>query len=123
MDMTVTLGKDGRFTTKIYAKPLALYLYLPPNSAHPPGVLTGLVFGEVLRIMRLCSSQHDAAEEVGKFYRRVLDRGHRISTITPLFEKAVENATKHMGQGEECQAYLRRRKEGKAKRQVYLHLP
>ena len=43
----------------MYSKPLALYLYLPPHSCHAPGVLTGLVFGMILRIHRLCSKEED----------------------------------------------------------------
>ncbi len=36
---------DRHFVCSLYAKPMALYLYLPPNSSHAPGVLTGLVYG------------------------------------------------------------------------------
>jgi hypothetical protein len=49
MDMTIQVEGD-KLTTMIYAKPLALYQYIPPNSYHPPQVLTGLIFGQILQI-------------------------------------------------------------------------
>ena len=54
MDMTIEIG-DGKIMTKLYAKPLALYLYIPPHSCHAPGVHIGLIFGNVLRIFQLNS--------------------------------------------------------------------
>jgi hypothetical protein len=44
MDMTIRIEGEQLVTT-IYAKPMALYQYIPPNSCHPPGILTGFVFG------------------------------------------------------------------------------
>ena len=40
MDLTITL-KNGRFLTNLYEKPLALHLYIPPHSRHPPGCFSG----------------------------------------------------------------------------------
>jgi hypothetical protein len=49
MDMTIQVEGE-KIVTTIYAEPLALYQYIPPNSCHPPGVLTGLIFGQILWI-------------------------------------------------------------------------
>jgi hypothetical protein len=49
MDMTIQVEGE-KIVTTIYAKPLALYQYIPPNSCHPHGVLTGLIFGQILWI-------------------------------------------------------------------------
>ena len=58
MDMTISIRKD-RIVTSLYEKLMNLYLYIPPHSAHPPGVLTGLVSGNILRIHLLCSDEDD----------------------------------------------------------------
>ena len=56
MDMTILIHKD-RIITSLYEKSMNLYLYTPPppNSAHPPGMLTGLVSGNILQMHSLCS--------------------------------------------------------------------
>ena len=41
--------------TQLYEKILNLYLYINPFSAHSPGVLSGLIIGNILRIHHLCS--------------------------------------------------------------------
>ena len=46
---------EGKIQTSLYTIPLVLHLYIPPHSCHPPGVLTGTVFGNILRIYQLCS--------------------------------------------------------------------
>ena len=58
MDLTISI-KQKSFSTNLYEKPLALHLYIPPHSCHPPGCFSGLIRGMILRIYRLCSKQTD----------------------------------------------------------------
>jgi len=48
LDLTIIL-KNGRITTKTYQKAMNLYLYIPPHSAHPPGMIKGMVYGLLRR--------------------------------------------------------------------------
>ena len=56
--MTITICKD-RIITSLYEKAMNLYLYIPPHSANPPGVSTGLVSANILWIHSLCSEHDD----------------------------------------------------------------
>jgi hypothetical protein len=78
---------NRRFVTSLYAKPMALYLYIPPNSSHAPGILAGLVYGQVLRIYQLCSLSTDIDKELAAFYRRLLARGYHARQILPLLKR------------------------------------
>ena len=91
MDMTIQI-EGGKIITTIYAKPLALYQYIPPNSCHPPGVLTGLIFGQILRIYQLCSRSKDIDKELSLFHTRLLNRGYTTNKLIPFFEKGINNA-------------------------------
>jgi hypothetical protein len=44
LDITITIEKSGEITTKTFQKPTNIHLYIPPSSAHPPGVLRSLIF-------------------------------------------------------------------------------
>ena len=94
MDLTITIA-GGRLKTTLYEKPQNLYLFLPPHSSHPQGVLSGLVFGQILGTRRLCSRQEDADKKIMEFFQRLLNRGHRKASLTPLFTRAEENARRY----------------------------
>jgi hypothetical protein len=95
MDMTIQIVYNKLVTT-IYAKPLALHQYIPPNSCHPPGVLTGLIFGKVLWIFQLGSLSEDINKELSLFYKRLLNRGYLTPKLIPLFEKGITNAISYL---------------------------
>jgi hypothetical protein len=90
---------------------MALYLYIPPNSSHAPGTLTGLVYGQVLRIYQLCSLKTDIDEELTAFYRRLLARGYHARQILSLFEKAIDNVCTHLSSKNEEKHFITQTKE------------
>ena len=53
-----------------------IYLYIPPHSAQPPGVLTILVSCNILRIHSLYSEQDDINLHMKDFYDRLLVSGY-----------------------------------------------
>jgi hypothetical protein len=84
MDLTIMLT-NGKITTKLYAKPMALHLYIPPFSCHAPRVTTGLIHGHFYHVIMLCTYQHDIKRELSKFFQRLLDRGYTINFLLPIF--------------------------------------
>ena len=94
MDLTITLT-NGKITTKLFAKPLALHLYIPPFSCHAPGVATGLIHGHFYRVIMLCTYQHDVERELTTFFHRLLDRGYTIDFLLPIFLSAEIKANSH----------------------------
>ena len=58
LDVTITL-KPQLIGTTIFEKALNKYLYLPPHSAHPPGVLKSLIAGAIYRVNQLCINTPD----------------------------------------------------------------
>jgi hypothetical protein len=89
MDLTLSI-KNNKIHTTLYQKTMNLYLYIPPHSSHPPGVLTGLVLGGIHRIYSLCSDDQDIQTLLQQFYNRLVVRGYKRSTLEPLFAKALE---------------------------------
>ena len=88
MDLTINMINNSLSTT-LYEKAINPYLYIPPHSAHPPGVLTGLIYGNVHRIYTLCSDAVEQKRLLSQFYQRLIVRGYKQSTITPFFIKAA----------------------------------
>jgi hypothetical protein len=122
MDMTIQI-EEGKIVTALYAKPMALYQYIPPNSCHPPGVLTGLVYGQILRIYQLCSKSTDIDKELLQFYKRLVDRGYSRDKLLPLFEKGVDNATDYILMTLEQREARKKAKVGKSDERIFLHIP
>jgi hypothetical protein len=95
--MDLRLKIEGKkIVTSLFAKPMALHLYIPPHSCHALGVLSGIVFGNVLRIYQLCSHATDIVGELKIFFHRLLDRGYQSSQLTPMFQQAIDNAKNYL---------------------------
>jgi hypothetical protein len=50
LDLEISIDPDSRrLTTRTYQKPMNLFLYIPPTSAHAPGMLKSIVYGNLQR--------------------------------------------------------------------------
>ena len=84
LDLVITL-ENHKFSTKLYYKPRNLYLYLPPHSCHPPGVIKGMIFGQIKRIYDLTTHNEDVISSILHYYDALKDRGCSSDTLGPLF--------------------------------------
>ena len=96
MDLTISIT-NGNISTSLYEKPLNLHLYIPPHSAHPPGLLPGIVHSTLFRIFTLCSDPHDRILRTKVFFKRLQARGYKSDQIKPLFNKAIARAQRYSG--------------------------
>jgi hypothetical protein len=94
LDLTIAIKPNGTIGTKLFEKKLNLYLYIPPHSAHPPGVTFGLIFGMIKRIFRLTTDTADQKSAVTDLFRRLQARGHQATDILPMFLAALSNVSK-----------------------------
>lgn len=90
LDLEITIGPDRRIITKTYEKPMNLFLYIPPKSAHPPGVLKSIVYGNLQRFWRQNTYTSDYICVARKFAQRLIARGHSPATVQELFMEAAK---------------------------------
>ena len=88
LDVTFTIDASHNVSTTLYEKAMNLYLYLPPHSAHPPGMLKGLVAGYLKRVSELTTSTSDQRDQIARLFRRLRQRGYTAHTLQPIFKTA-----------------------------------
>ena len=88
MDMTIAI-RGYWIVISLYEKAMNLYLYIPPNSSHLPGLLTRLVSGNILQIHSLCSEQDDINHRMKEFHARLLVRRYQRDFLIPVFTKGI----------------------------------
>ncbi len=122
--MDLRLKIDGKkITSSLYTKPMALHLYIPPHSCHVPRVLSGLVFGNVLRIHQLCSNSKDIVKEIKLLLHRLTDQGYQLVQLTPLFQQAMDNTKVYLQRSPLDHLQVQSEKKEAHHQQVFLHLP
>jgi len=90
LDLTITIMANGKLKTKTYQKPTNLHLHIPPNSAHTPGVLKSLIFGNLRRYWLQNSDIKDFIEITHQFANRLSARGYDKNKIINLFSDAAK---------------------------------
>lgn len=96
LDVTLTLRADHTISCSLFEKPQNLHLYLPPRSAHPPGMLAGVIAGTIYRCRSLCSNPADANAKIKAFWNHLLARGWTRTVLHPLFSKALSTVVPHL---------------------------
>jgi hypothetical protein len=89
LDLHISIGPNRTILTKTYQKEMNLFLYIPPLSAHPEGVLKGLVFGNLRRFWTQNSDINDYILISYQFFQHLLDRGHNATHLAHLFMSAA----------------------------------
>jgi len=90
LDVNLSIA-DNKVTTRMHEKELNLYLYIPPHSAHPPGVLKSLIYGRIQQIHFLCNTQNDRTHFMRLLLQRLVHRGYDKTDLLPIFRRAIEN--------------------------------
>ena len=121
MGLTLTLF-GGTIHSTLFEKSQNLYLYLPPHSLHPRGPLQSLIFGNILRIHRLCSTPLEVRKHTRAFLHRLINRGHHTTTLTPLFRKATKNALAYMSRSADEHAIRQQMQKAKTEHTIFFHL-
>ena len=67
-----------------------LYLYLHHASAHPPGVLKGMVYGCMRRYYLQNSRRSDYLEMIRLLRDRLVARGHKRALLNDMMVKAAQ---------------------------------
>ena len=97
MDMTITINNSNNIEMTLFEKRLNLHLYIPPHSAHPPGLLPGIVYSTLFRIFTLCSFETDKLQRTKVFFKRLIACGYKGNEIRGLFHKAITRAKSYDG--------------------------
>jgi hypothetical protein len=90
LDLTLSITASG-ITTYIFEKKLNLYLYIPPHSAHAPGVLRGLIIGMIGRIYRLTTAWKHKKIALRAFFIRLSNRGYSSTSLRMHFAAALDH--------------------------------
>jgi hypothetical protein len=95
LDLTIEI-KDEKLVTTTYQKPLNLYLYIPPLSAHPLSCIRGLITGEIYRYWLQNTELDDFTNITANFILHLIQRGHQLHQIIPMLQTAAANRPKNL---------------------------
>jgi hypothetical protein len=93
LDLNIHI-QDSSILTETYQKPMNLYLYIPPFSAHPPSCFKGLITGELRRYW-LQNNPTSFQNILIKFIQRLVDRGHTLENLIPILTQAAQTLETH----------------------------
>lgn len=95
LDVAISVEDDGRFSYKLFRKPLALYHYVPRSSCHPEQVFKSVVHGELHRIRNRCTYVSDFDKEVAFFRSKLIVRGYPSCLVSKALQRMHSKRPPH----------------------------
>ena len=92
LDLTIEI-KDGAFITRTYQKPISLFQYLTPHSAHPPWIIKAMIHGLLRKYYYQNTNREDYWKIAMQLYKRLKARNWDQATLKPIFVAAHEKIT------------------------------
>ena len=83
LDLTISIN-HGEITFCTYQKLMNLYHYIPPHSAHPPGLIRGMIYGLVKTYYFQNSRDRDYITILSLLHKRLVERGWDASFIKEI---------------------------------------
>ena len=94
LDLTITFDGLQIYTT-LYEKPMNLYQFIPPNSAHSRAVLRGFIIGLVVRIFRLTTRHADRILATQNLFDRLLAWGYLADSLCHFLALHLKKSRTH----------------------------
>ena len=88
LDLTIEINDDGQIKHTTYQKQLNLYAYVPRTSAHPPGMLCGLVIIQLARYWKQNTSTDNYEQYATLLYQRLRSQGYDSAKLDSEFMEA-----------------------------------
>ena len=126
MDLKITINPfSNRLTYETYQKSMNLYLYIPPNSAHPQGLLRGLIFGRMRAYWHQNTEKKNFVRMAKLLAQRLIARGYSKQVLTPLFIEATERLDRVYNDRSERLGAINQVSANKEKesKPIFFHLP
>jgi hypothetical protein len=106
-----------------YQKSMNLYLYIPPTSAHPQGVLRSLVFGRLQAYWHQNTEKKNFVKMAALLAQRLMARGYSKQLLTPLFIEATERLSSLDDNKQQGAITAELAAAAKDKKPIFFHLP
>ena len=87
---SINITPAGQLVTKTYQKPMNLYLYLPPTSAHNPAIFKGMIYGMLYRYWQQNTTPPDFQQMVKLLFHRLLQCGHHQHQLEKWFRDSAK---------------------------------
>ena len=95
LDLTLTI-EGNRIVTKTYQKPENPYLYIPPHSAHPAGMINGIIYSLLRTYWRQNTKYSDFVHFSSLLFRRHCLQGWNQDVLKRIFSSALNKLYKSL---------------------------
>jgi hypothetical protein len=125
MDLTIRIDPFSNcLTYETFQKAMNLYLYIPPNSAHPEGLLRGLVFGRLRAYWYQNTEKRNFVKMAKLLANRLVARGYSKQLLIPLFIEATERLSRLDSENNDRDTILAGPVQSETeKKPIFFHLP